>query len=113
MNGFVPFSKKQLRVLTWWCPQSRDGYRDALICDGAVRSGKTMCMSLSFVFWAFWSFREGSFAICGKTVTSLKRNIITPLIPQLESLGFKCNMQQSRNILEISFEGRSNRFYLF
>lgn len=113
MNGFVPFSKKQLRVLTWWCPQSRDGYRDALICDGAVRSGKTLCMSLSFVFWAFWCFREGSFAICGKTVTSLKRNIITPLIPQLESLGFKCNMQQSRNILEISFEGRSNRFYLF
>ena len=35
------FSPKQLRVLSWWHEQSADSGRDAIICDGAVRSGKT------------------------------------------------------------------------
>lgn len=43
------FSKKQLRVLGWWLPRSPDCRRDAILCDGAVRSGKTLCLSLSFV----------------------------------------------------------------
>ena len=43
------FSKKQRRVLSWWHRDSRDYLRDAIICDGSVRSGKTFCMSLSFV----------------------------------------------------------------
>jgi hypothetical protein len=46
------FSRKQLRLLTWWCDQSKESHYTAVICDGAVRSGKTMCMGLSFVLWA-------------------------------------------------------------
>ena len=66
------FSKKQLRVLNWWHDDSADSVRDAIICDGAVRSGKTLCMSLSFVIWSFY-FRGGrDFAICGKTIRSLR-----------------------------------------
>ena len=42
---FVPFSRKQLRVLTWWREGSPDCRRDAILCDGAVRSGKTLCLS--------------------------------------------------------------------
>ena len=34
---FAPFSKKQLRVLTWWRPGSPDRQKDAILCDGAVR----------------------------------------------------------------------------
>ena len=52
MATFKPFSEKQLAVLTWWCRESPYCERDAIICDGAVRSGKTLCMSLSFLFWA-------------------------------------------------------------
>ena len=37
-------SPKQRRVLTWWCPGSADCGCDAIICDGAVRSGKTFSM---------------------------------------------------------------------
>ena len=85
---FSPFSKKQITVLTWWCPEGAFRQRDAIICDGAVRSGKTLCMSLSFVFWAFADFVGHDFAICGKTVTALKRNIVHPLIGQLKQLGF-------------------------
>ena len=78
-----------------------------------MRSGKTLCMSLSFVAWAFSAFSDCDFAICGKTVTSLKRNVITPLIPLLEELGFSCNLKQSANLLTVCREGRINRFYLF
>lgn len=36
------FSPKQKRVLTWWVEEGEEGDYDALICDGAVRSGKTL-----------------------------------------------------------------------
>ena len=45
------FSPKQKRVMCWWGPKSADRHCDAIICDGAVRSGKTLCMGLSFVCW--------------------------------------------------------------
>ena len=58
LSAFSEFSPKQLDVLTWWCHSSdKHGY-DAIICDGAVRSGKTVCMSLSFVAWTFYDFNE-------------------------------------------------------
>ena len=107
------FSEKQLKVLTWWCPASPDSGLDALICDGAVRSGKTLCMGLSFVCWATFSFDRQQFALCGKTVTSLRRNVISVLLPLLRSLGFNCTEKLSRNTVTISFGGRSNTFYLF
>lgn len=110
---FVPFSAKQRCVLCWWCKTSPYHKHDAIICDGAVRSGKTLCMSLSFVAWAFSSFSDSDFAICGKTVTSLRRNVIMPLLPVLTELGFNCTLKQSANLLTVSREGRVNRFYLF
>ncbi len=110
---FAPFSQKQLSVLTWWCDQSPHKNKDAIICDGAVRSGKTLCMSISFVLWAFYRFEDTSFAICGKTIASLKRNVVTPILPQLKELGFVCEHKVSKNVIEISKNGRTNRFYIF
>ena len=54
------FSEKQREIL-------RFPYRDydALICDGAVRSGKTSVMSLSFFLWAMGRFNGCAFALCG------------------------------------------------
>ena len=110
---FIAFSEKQLTVLSWWHKDSPFYSKDAIICDGAVRSGKTLCMAISFVAWSFYSFCDTSFAICGKTVSSLKRNIITPIIPVLEQLGFSCKTILSRNEIIISYSGRENKFYLF
>ena len=73
---FQSFSKKQLQALSWWCRGSPYENYDALICDGAIRSGKTVCMSISFIAWAFYRFDNSSFALCGKTIRSLKRNVI-------------------------------------
>ena len=113
MVKFFPFSKKQLQTLNWWCKGSEYGTKNGIICDGAVRSGKTLCMSLSFVFWAFYSFGDTSFALCGKTISSLRRNVVTPMIPMLKSLGFNVTEKISKNMLEIQKGSVKNRFYIF
>ena len=102
-----------MKALCWWLPQSPYADRDAIICDGAVRSGKTMCMSVSFVAWAFSGFSDRSFALCGKTIASLRRNVVTVMLPVLRELGFECEEKYSRNLVEITFRGVTNRFYLF
>ena len=111
--NFVPFSKKQLAVLTWWYPGSPMESRDALICDGAVRSGKTLCMAISFVFWAFFRFRGQSFAFCGKTIASLRRNVVSPLLSVLPLMGMQGQCRISQNRLEIRSGRVQNTFYLF
>lgn len=78
---YESFSKKQLRVLTWWINNPQ---LDGIICDGAVRSGKTLCMSVSFITWAMVNFDSRSFALCGKTISSVRRNITSPILPLLD-----------------------------
>nr|MDE5994695.1 PBSX family phage terminase large subunit [Oscillospiraceae bacterium] len=85
---FTAFSPKQMQVLNWWCEESVHKDKIGIICDGAVRSGKTLCMTLSFVLWTFYRFSDSDFAICGKTVTSLRRNVITPILPIRSDMGF-------------------------
>lgn len=106
-------SPKQLKILTWWNDSSP--YRDysALICDGAVRSGKTLFMGLSFIFWAMTRYTGMQFGICGKTVTALRRNIVSVVLPILKQFGFSCEERISRGMLRISFGGRENTFYYF
>ena len=48
---------------------------DGVIADGAIRSGKTISMSLSFVMWAMSTFTGQNFAMCGKTIGSFRRNV--------------------------------------
>lgn len=111
--NYKAFSKKQIKVLNWWCPESEFSDFDGIICDGAVRSGKTLCMSVSFVLWATFSFDGGSFALCGKTIRSVKRNVIMPLMPILSELGFDVYERMSENYFEVSFKEHKNRFYFF
>ncbi len=113
MAAFKPFSPKQLLALTWWCKNSPHRGCDAVICDGAVRSGKTLCLSVSFVAWSFSRFENQTFAFCGRTIGSLRRNVIAGLPAALEGLGFACDYKPSRNYLDITHRGRTNRFYLF
>ena len=110
---FEGFSAKQLQVLNWWCPGSPFRGRDAIICDGAVRSGKSLCLSISFVLWSMGQFAGRDFALCGKTITSLQRNVIAPLQTYLRAMGFACVWKQSAHYLEIEGGGRKNRYYVF
>ena len=113
MTEFRSFSKKQLTVLSWWHERSPYRSYDGIICDGAVRSGKTTCMSLSFVSWAFHSFNGADFAFCGKTIASLRRNMISSMLPILGSLGFEWKEKHTQNLIEIRCGKVTNRFYLF
>ena len=110
---FSPFSKKQKKVLTWWLPKSPVRDKDGIIADGAIRSGKTISMSLSFVMWAMDGFNEENFAFCGKTINSLRRNVLKQLKRILISRGYHVKEHRSENYITITFGDVSNDFYLF
>ena len=108
-NETFRFSPKQRQVLTWW----RTGRWQALICDGAVRSGKTFCMGLSFFLWAQHDFNGRQFALCGKTVGALRRNLLTELAPCLRRIGMEVRENRSANTLTVVYAGHRNQFLLF
>ena len=108
MSG-LRFSPKQRQVLRWW----RDGRYDAVICDGAVRSGKTFAMGLSFFLWAMTSFRGRQFGLCAPTQNGVRRNVLAGVRPVLERMGFRWEEQVSRNQLTVRYRGRDNVFYIY
>ena len=107
------FSAKQKQVLTWWMPGNPNCGREAVICDGAVRSGKTMAMGLSFFLWAQSHFDGKKFGVCGKTIQSLRRNVLSEILPMLEKLGAVWQEKRSENLVTVQFLGHENRFYIF
>lgn len=110
---FTPFSKKQLKLLTWWCDDSPFSEKDGIIVDGAIRSGKTVILSFSFINWAMDNFSGESFALCGKTIGSLRRNVIKPLKNILKSRGYKVEEHRADNEITIKFRDVENEFFLF
>lgn len=110
---FRPFSRKQKQVLTWWLPNSPVKDYDGIIADGAIRSGKTVCMSLSFVFWAMERFSGQNFAMCGKTIGSFRRNVLFWLKLMLRSRGYHVQDHRADNMVEISRGPTTNYFYIF
>lgn len=87
---------------------------DALICDGAVRSGKTSIMSLSFFLWAMGNFENCAFAFCGKSVGAVERNIVTPLLSiRYLNQHFSIRYNRGDHLLIAQRGNRENRFYLF
>lgn len=110
---FQPFSKKQRMVLNWWCPDSPVKDHDGIIADGAIRSGKTIAMSLSFVLWAMSTFDGQNFGMCGKTIGSFRRNVLFWLKLMLWSRGFNVTDRRADNLVEVSKNGVVNYFYIF
>lgn len=110
---FSPFSVKQKKVLTWWCPDSPVKDKDGIIADGAIRSGKTVSMSLSFVMWAMASFSGQNFAMCGKTIGSFRRNVLFWLKLMLRSRGYSITDHRADNLLVVRKNGIENYFYIF
>ena len=110
---FQPFSRKQRKVLNWWCRTSPVKDYDGIIADGAIRSGKTVSMSLSFVMWAMSSFAGQNFAMCGKTIGSFRRNVLFWLKLMLKSRGYKVADHRADNLLVVTRRGVENYFYIF
>ncbi|MBO8464066.1 MAG: PBSX family phage terminase large subunit [Firmicutes bacterium] len=110
---FQPFSKKQLKILTWWMSNSPVSDKDGIIADGAIRSGKTVSMSLSFAIWAMESFQGQNFGMCGKTIGSFRRNVLFWLKLMLCSRGYKVVDHRADNMVEVTRKGVTNYFYIF
>ena len=112
MAAVKQFSAKQKTAMTWWANPRYQEY-DAIICDGAVRSGKTLSMGMGFFLWAMRRFSGEQFALCGKTIVSLRRNVLHEILPKVTALGFHCEEKRSENLVIVRSGGRENRFYLF
>lgn len=110
---FKPFSKKQRMVLNWWCDTSPVKDMDGIIADGAIRSGKTVCMSLSFVMWAMTQFNGQNFGMCGKTIGSFRRNVLFWLKMMLRSRGYTVVDHRADNLVVVTRGETTNYFYIF
>ncbi|HCJ08303.1 MAG TPA: PBSX family phage terminase large subunit [Lachnospiraceae bacterium] len=110
---FKPFSVKQKKVLTWWCKDSPVKDKDGIVADGAIRSGKTLCMSLSFVLWAMSTFNQQNLGMAGKTIGSFRRNVLFWLKLMLKSRRYHVVDHRTDNMLEVSKNGVINYFYIF
>ena len=111
--SYSAFSPKQKRVLTWWVPGNADSEKEAIVCDGAVRSGKTLAMGLSFFLWACTCFDGQRFGVCGKTISSLRRNVLSEILPRLAGMGATWKERRTENLVTVRFLGRENQFYIF
>ena len=111
--GYREFSEKQRVVLSWWTPGSPYREKEAIVCDGAVRSGKTLAMGLGFFLWASTCFDGQRFGVCGKTIASLRRNVLSEILPRLQALGASWKEKRTENVVTVTFLGHRNQFYIF
>lgn len=110
---FQPFSRKQKQILTWWTNKSAVKDMDGIIADGAIRSGKTISMSLSYIIWAMTSFNGQNFGMAGKTIGSFRRNVLFWLKIMLISRGYRFKDHRTDNLLEVWKGNVTNYFYIF
>ncbi len=109
---YSKFSPKQALALGWW-NKERYKHFDAIVCDGSVRSGKTLSLTDGFFLWSMTAFENQVFALCGKTVGALRRNIVTHLPGWLGDV-FTFRESRSENKLTVlDRRGRKNTYYLF
>jgi PBSX family phage terminase large subunit len=103
------FSEKQIQVLGF--PNVN---KDAIICDGAVRSGKSSVISISYIIWAMTNFSNSNFGVCSKSVRSAERNIIKPL-QNIKYMNDNYDMKYtiSTSMLTITRGSVTNYFYVF
>lgn len=103
------FSEKQLKILAF--PYTS---YSALICDGAIRSGKTRIMTVAFVDWAMRSFSGTRFGICAKTIDSAVKNIIQPYMEMYwHGRDYKLKWRRTDKVLEVRRGERVNYFEVF
>lgn len=102
-------SPKQRKILAF--PYSK---YDALICDGAVRSGKTSLMAVAFIDWAMREFSGQRFGLCGKTVDSCSKNLVVPYISlSYAKERYTMRWRRADKVLEVRRGAVTNYFEVF
>lgn len=107
------FSRRQLLAMYWW-HDARMSHAVGFIADGTVRSGKTVACSLGFLMWSMESFSGVNFGLCGKTIKSFERNVLSNIKIACQYLGYTLHHNKSDNLLTISSpNGAQNFYYIF
>ena len=110
---FKPFSRKQRQIFSWWTESSPVKDADGIIADGAIRSGKTLCMALSFIMWSMENFNGQSLGMCGKTIGSFRRNVLNVLKQTLPGRGYHYTDKRADNLLVVTRGEVTNYYYIF
>ena len=109
---YQSFSKRQLLAMTWWNrPELKE--REGILCDGAIRSGKTLCMVTGFFLWSMTCFDGCCFGLCGRTIGALRRNIIGNLPAWLGDVVQIRESRSENKLVVTDGSGRCNTYYLF
>ena len=104
------FSEKQLKILKFPFEKKYD----ALICDGSVRTGKTLVGGVSFINWSMSTFNGKNFAICGKTIRSAERNVVKELMKiSYLNQNYEMHYSQTNALLTIKRGTKTNYYYVF
>lgn len=109
---FAPFSRKQAQVLTWWHHPTTRNYK-AIVCDGSVRAGKTVIMSLSYVMWSMQAYNGQQFGMAGKTIGSFRRNVFRPLKQMLIGRHYQVIEHRTDNMFEVRKGNKANYYFYF
>jgi len=106
------FSPKQLEILSF--PYQNEGEYDAVIADGAIRSGKTIAEALAFLLWSMSEFNGANFIIASKSVGAANRNIIRPL-QQIKYIRehFDIKYSISKGYMTVERGKKINYYYVF
>lgn len=105
----MALGEKQLQIL-----QFRFSGYSYLICDGAVRSGKTSLMTVGFIDDAMARFNGRRFGICGKTVDSATKNIVQPYMAmQYAQRSYRIKWSRTDKTMTVSKGGITNVFEVF
>ena len=110
---FSPFSPRQKKVMTWWTDGSPYKDYDGIICDGSIRSGKTVSMETSFMLWAMSCFDGMNFALCGKTIGSLRRNVLRDFKKIATGRGYILTENRSEKLITLRNGDVENYFFYF
>lgn len=106
---FQPFSRKQKKALYWWHAGSGHEHCRMILADGAIRSGKTVAMLLSFLRWSQTRFSDQDFIMAGVTTGALRRNVLSPMFQMLETLDQKWVEHRAAGVVRIG----TNRYHVF
>jgi PBSX family phage terminase large subunit len=69
-------------------------------------------MTVGFLMWSCTEFDKMHFAVCGKTIESLRRNVIINLRSWLPS-EFDIVERRAENAVIVTFNGHTNKYFLF
>ena len=106
-------SEQQKKILAF--PFTDYRKYSAIICDGAIRSGKTSIMTYAFIKWAMDNFDHCRFGLCGKTVDSAIKNIVEPFmnLSIVKEMYQSITFRRSDKILRVKRGNAENIFEIF